>query len=35
MAGDKNLEYLITTALQLGDFDTALIWMESLGSDQL
>ena len=29
-----NLEYIISTALQVGDFDTALPWLEAFSSDQ-
>ena len=35
MALDGNLQYIISTALQVGDFDTALLWLEALSSDQI
>ena len=35
MALDENLQHIISTALQVGDFDTALIWLETFSSDQI
>ena len=35
MALDSNLQYIISTALQVGDFDTALPWLEAFSSDQI
>ena len=35
MALDSNLQYIISTALQVGDFDTALPWLETFSTDQI
>ena len=35
MAFDRNLQYIISTALQVGDFDTALPWLEAFSIDQI
>ena len=35
MTLDRNLHYIIFTALQVGDFDTALPWLEAFSSDQI
>ena len=35
MALDRNLQFILSTALQVGDFDTALPWLEALSSDQI
>ena len=35
MEFDKNLQHIISTALQEGDFDVALLWLESIGGEQI
>ena len=35
MTLDRNLQHIISTALQVGDFDTALPWLEALSSHQI
>ena len=35
MALDRNLQYIISTASRVGDFDTALPWLEALNNDQI
>ena len=35
MEVDKNLQYIVSTALQVGNYDTALFWLESLNRDHV